>query len=168
MLLYHTFQQCHILVLGFPCFFQQLHGLLVRLVLGQALHLHGGQGHILEDGLVGEQVEVLEHHAHLLPVEVDVQLLPVRAFLFGDVHALEDDGAGGGDFQQVQGAQERGFAGAGGADDHHHVTLVDVHGDPVQGLDPLSVVVFFQIPYLDQIIVRRHGASSLPACPASC
>ena len=38
---------------------------------------------------------MLEHHAHLLPVQVEIQLLPVWAALLRDVHALEHDRARG-------------------------------------------------------------------------
>ena len=91
----------------------------------------------------------------------------VGPLLLRDVHALEDDGPGGGDLQQVQRAEEGGFAGAGGPDDHHHVPLVDIHAHPVQGLDVLPVVILFQVPDLDQIIVCRHGAASFQTYPAA-
>ena len=50
-----------------------------------------------------------------------------------DIHAVEDDGIRSvGVLQQVQAAQERALAGAGGADGCHHIALPDVDGDAVQ------------------------------------
>ena len=107
---------------------------------------------------------MLEHHAHLLAVLVDVHLyrfaLRIFYLLFCDIHPIEDDGAAGGLLQQVQAAEERGLAGTGGADDHHHVALVNVHRDAVQGLDGAPVVVFLQVLDLDQLISGRHGSFS--------
>ena len=60
---------------------------------------------------------MLEHHAHLAAVEVQVDLLAVE----GDV--LEVNGAGGRLLQEVQAAQQRRFAAAGGADDGHDLAL---------------------------------------------
>ena len=111
-----------------------------------------------------EEVEVLEDHAHLLTVTVDVQLLAVRAALLGDVDPLEDDGAGGRHLQQVQRAEEGALAGAGGADDDHDIALVDVDADAVEGLDVLAVIILLQVLDLDQLFVigYLHGASSFP------
>ena len=103
---------------------------------------------------------MLEHHAHLLAVEVDIQLLAVFVLFLGNIHALKDDRAGGRLLQQVQGAEKGGLAGTGGSDDHHHIPPVDVHGHTVQGLDGALVVMFFQVLDLDQLIVCLHGSSS--------
>ena len=48
---------------------------------------------------------MLEHHAHLLPVQVDVHRL-IR-----QVHTVKKDLAAGGLLQQIQGAQQGGLAG---------------------------------------------------------
>ena len=68
---------------------------------------------------MGEQVEVLEHHAHLLPVQVDVRTC-------GSVISVPSkiDSAGGGRLQQVQAPQEGGFTAAGGPDDNDDLALV--------------------------------------------
>ena len=143
---------------------QQGQGLLLGFLLVHAQHLHGSQGHVFNDGLVGKEVEVLEDHAHLLAVEVDIHLFGlaflVDELLLGDVDAVEDDLAPGGDLQQVQAAKQGGLAGAGGADDHHHVALVDIHGDIIQGVEGAFIIVFLQVLDLDQLIVCRHGSFS--------
>ena len=84
----------------------------------------GGQLQIFLHSQVREQVEVLEHHAHLLAHSVDV----------GFVHlsALELHGAAGGDLQPVQATQEGGLAAAGGADQADHVAAVDVDINTLQ------------------------------------
>ena len=141
---------------------QQGHGL--RLGLGGRFLFQGDRRHgdVLQHRLVGEQVEVLEHHAHLLPVQVDVHRLA------GKVCAVEEDGAGGGLLQQIQAAQQRGLAGTGGADDGHHLAAADVQIAVVQSVDSAVVVLLDQMLHGDQnIIACRHGASSFqwPRCP---
>ena len=107
-----------------------------------------------------EEIEVLKHHAHLLPMQVDVQFLPVRSLFLRDVDAFENDAARGGDLQQVQRAQKGGFPRSGGADDDHHVAAVDVHGHAVERLDALTLVIFLQVLDLDQFIVCHRRSSS--------
>ena len=60
--------------------------------------------------MCGKRLKLLEHHAHLLPVEVDV------AAFVSDIHAIEEDLPTGRDLQQVEAAQKCGFARAGRAD----------------------------------------------------
>ena len=43
--------------------------------------------------------------------------------------------------QQVQAPQQGGLAGAGGADDGHHLALVDVQIAVIQGLDRAVIVL---------------------------
>ena len=97
---------------------------------------------------------MLEHHAHLPAVEVDVHLF-VR-----DVHVVEVDVAGGGDLQQVQAPQQGGLAGAGGADDGDHLALLNGQGAVVQGLDRPVIEFLDHVLHTDQITACRHGASS--------
>ena len=143
---------------------QKPHGLLGGILPADPGDLHGRQNHVLHDGLVGEEVEVLEDHAHFLAVEVDVHLFRLALLVdpggLGDVNAVEENLAACGDFQQVQAAQQGGLAGAGGADDHHHIPLVDIHADIVQSVDGAFVVVFFQVFHLNQVISCLHGSSS--------
>ena len=107
---------------------------------------------------------MLEHHAHFLPVDVDVQLhlFPFggNGVLFGDVHPVEEDAASGWLLQQVQAAQQGALARTGGADDHHHIPAVDVHGHIVQSLDGAVVIVFFHMLNLNQSISGHHGSFS--------
>ena len=141
---------------------QQGHGLLLGCGGSLFLQGHGGHGDVLQHRLVGKQVEVLEHHAHLLTVQVDVHRLARQ------IRTVEEDGAGGRLLQQIQTPQQRGFAGAGGADDGHHLALVDVQIAVVQGVDGAVIVLLYQMLDGDQDLTAcRHGASSFrwPQCP---
>ena len=117
---------------------------------------------------MGEQVEMLEHHAHLLPVLVYIQLFPVWAFFLGNIHTLKDYAAGGRLLQQVQRAQQSGLAGAGGADNHHHIALVYIHTDPVQGLYSAFVIIFLEVFDLNKFIAYRHDSSSFQNVLSPC
>ena len=84
----------------------------------------GGQLQIFLHSQVREQVEVLEHHAHLLAYTVDVGIV--------HLHPFKLDGAGGGDLQPVQAPQKGGLAAAGGSDQAHHVAAVNINIDALQ------------------------------------
>ena len=82
-----------------------------------------GEHHVLQHGLVGKQVEALEDHAHVHNV-LHVHFVAERAFrvlraaqkwlaLQGDLAMVEA-------FEAIHGADQRGFARAGRADDRHH------------------------------------------------
>ena len=132
--------------------------------LWHLLHLNGRKRHVFQDRLVGEEVEVLEYHAHLFAVPVHVQpdgfAVGSLIFLLRHVHAVKHDAAARGFLQQVQRAQEGGLARAGRPDDHHHVAAGNVHRDAVERLDGALVVVLFQVGDRNQLIACRHGSSS--------
>ena len=129
-------------------------GLCLRLGLGLQLQLYRSQSDVFQHRHVGEQVEVLEHHAHLPAVEVDVHLF------VGDIHVVEVDMSRGGHLQQVQAPEQGGLAGAGGADDGHHLALLNGEGAVVQGHDRPVVIGLDHVLHTDQITACRHGASS--------
>ena len=106
---------------------QQFVGLVGNGLLILELEQGGGQLKVLLHSQVGEEVEVLEHHAHLLADGVDVVVI--------HLHALKFDAAAGGDLQPVQAAQEGGFAAARGADGADHVAAVDVDVDALQDVE---------------------------------
>ena len=103
---------------------------------------------------------MLEYHAHLLAVQVNVNFFPVLVLLFGYVHSVKKYAAGSRLLQQIQGAEERGLAGAGGADDHHHISPVYVHAHAVKSLDGALVVVLPKVFDLYQFTACRHDSSS--------
>ena len=143
---------------------QQRQRLLGGLLLGHLQHFHRCQNHVLQNGLVGEEVEMLEHHAHLLPVQVDVHLFLLAVLidkaLLGDVDVVENDLAVGRSLHQVQAAQKGGFAGTGRTDDDHYITLLNVDAHIVQGFDCALVIVLFQVLDLNQVSVCHRGSSS--------
>ena len=68
-----------------------------------------------------KQVELLEYHAHLLPVQIQIY------FFIHQVAAVKFNGTAGGDLQQVQAAQEGGLTGTGGTDDAYHIPFANIH-----------------------------------------
>ena len=122
--------------------------------LAHQLSLHRGQGDVFADSHIGKEVEVLEHHAHLLADLVNLHLG------VGDDRVFKGDSACSGGFQQVEAAQEGGLAGTGGADDHHLLPRGDVLGDVVQ--HQVVAEGFAQILNVD-----HFDAASFPACPGA-
>ena len=102
---------------------------------------------------------MLEHHSHLLPMEINVGAFG------GDVRAFKEHPAPCGDFQQVQAPKEGGFAGAGGTDNHYYFSPVNGGGYAVQGFDSAPVKMFLQVFCLDDIISAHCFSASFPACP---
>ena len=106
-----------------------------------------------------EEIEMLEHHAHLLAVEVNI------AALIGDIDAVKENLSARRNLQQVEAAQERGLAGAGRADDDHDFTLFDIDRNAVERLDGgRAGKMLFQILNLDQNVSGHCCAASFPAC----
>ena len=128
----------------------------------------GCQLKVLFHGQVGEQVEVLEHHAHLLAHGVDVRLVYL--------HPLKLDGAGGRGLQPVQAAQKGGLAAAGRANQTNHVAAVDIKIDALQHVQRgvgffcaalfNAAVGFGQAAYFQNFIGHFVPASS-QTCPAA-
>ena len=103
---------------------------------------------------------MLEHHAHLLAVLIQIDLF------IGDIYTLKNDAAFGGNLQQIEGAEQGGFTRTGGAYDDHHLALVDGQVHMVESGD-LRAELFHQALDFDEMISgRRHGASSFPHNPA--
>ena len=82
--------------------------LVIRAFLRQKLAC---QHHILQRGVLGEQVEVLEHQTEMQPLFAD-GLLALGAGVGGAPQRFARDGdrAGVGRLQKVQAAQQRGLA----------------------------------------------------------
>ena len=69
--------------------------------------MEGSKGDVFEDGEVGEEVELLEHHA-------DVATNGIKVFeIWDEVGSIYGDRAGLIGFQRIKGANKRGFPGAG-------------------------------------------------------
>ena len=111
----------------------ELPGSLLQLLHRCLFQQLGGQHHVFQHGILGEQVEGLEHQAKMEPVLPDLAVaeplvvLPVEKGL-----AVHPDGAALGGFQEIQAAQQGGLAAAGGADDGKHLALFHGKGDVLQ------------------------------------
>ena len=103
---------------GHAHLFQIVHGAPAGVlpVLLQDLHL--AHHAVFQHGHVVEQVEGLEHHAHVRAVVGGVDA-PA-----GHVLTVIEDLPGGGRLQQVDAPQQGGLAGAGGSDDGDDISLV--------------------------------------------
>ena len=105
-----------------------------------------------------KQIELLKHHAHFLPVTVDVGMG------IGDIHSLKQNLTAGGMLQQVSERRKVDFPETGGADDHHHFSLINLGGNTVERMQlPKG---FHQIPGFNQTgfgISDHCCAASFPA-----
>ena len=103
---------------------------------------------------------MLEHHAHLLPVQVDI------ALGVGDLRPIHIDRTGRGGLQQVQAPQEGGLTAAGGPDDNDDLALLHLGIDALEHLQ--CAKGFFQVLYLNDRFSGHCCAASFPVClPAS-
>ena len=114
---------------------EELHRLRVGLLAGPLLDPDRRKCDVLEHALVGEQVERLEHHAHIGPE------LRERGALFRKAFAVDGDLARVDGLEPVDRTAQGGFAGAAGPD--HHDDLAAVHHcvDVVQHVQFAEVLV---------------------------
>ena len=118
---------------------------LAGLLLGQAQDLFHADHAVFQHAHVFKEVEALKHHAHLGAIGALVDILSQ------DAAAMVQDLAGAGGLQQVDAAQQGGFARAGGADDAGDVALVHEKVDVAQHLvvaEALAQVLDFQDGFL--------------------
>ena len=144
---------------GHADLFKIAHGLLVRLVFAAAENLHLADHAVFEDGHVVEEIEGLEDHADVGAVFGGVDALA------GDVFAVVEDLAARRGLEQVDAAQERRFAGAGGADDGDDVALADGKVDIAQDL--VRAEGLAQVPDLKNVVCHLSGPPfprRIPCC----
>jgi hypothetical protein len=133
---------------------QQLHRPPRGLRLAALADLDLGERHVLQDGLVGEQVERLEDHADLGPQ-------PRQGLaLLGQRPAVDHDRAGVDGLQPVDRPAQRRLAGPGRPDDHHHLPAADGEVDVLEDVQRTEVLV--DVAQLDQ---RFAGAAVGPHLP---
>src|SRR5215216_3545664 len=141
-------------LLGQPDALQQPVGPLAGGRLLQPLHLDRRHGQVLHDGLVGEQVELLEHHPDLRAHAVDVLACA------GERGAVEAHVALVDPLEPVDAAQHGRLAGARGAGDDHDLPAVDRQIDPVQHqvvAEALSYSLEFdEMPHPRAHLMRAH------------
>ena len=134
---------------------EQFQRLLLRLLFGKAVQFHRRKSHVPQHGHVREQVELLEHHAHLLAVNVYVYLG------VGDVRALKQHLSAGGPVEQVEAAQERRFPGTGRSDHDHDLPFADLRVDAVERADVAEI--HLQVFRFNQNVSGHCYAASFPA-----
>src|SRR5579875_4037821 len=92
--------------------------------------------HVVDDPLVGEKVELLENHGHPTALSVDVTLAHRSKMTSDELEAeelvVEVHGSSVDRLQLIDAPNQRGLAGTGGADDYHHLPLIDVEVNTVQ------------------------------------
>src|SRR5579884_35108 len=110
-----------------------VHARLDNFPVQDPVHLQR-ERHILAHGLVGQQLEILEHDADLAPEVRYLLLLEAPDILVVDEHA-----PAGRDLIADQQLDEGRFAGARGADQEGELALRDADVDIVQSLDPPGV-----------------------------
>src|SRR5919112_4938219 len=123
---------------GDPDALEQAHGALANHLGLLLAHLGRAEHDVLQDGLVREEVERLEHHA-------DLAAQPRQGLALGrQLAAVEGDGAGADRLQPVDRAAQRRLPGTRRSD--HHDDLAAAHRkvdvpQNVQGAEPLVDVV---------------------------
>ena len=108
---------------------KHLHADLIRLLLGQFTRHDEPFGHILQGGLVAEQVVVLEHKGRLFAQPGNVGAAGMgKVEAFAVKHQLP----GIGSLQKIQAAQQGGLAGAGRPKNGHYIALFHGQVYPAQ------------------------------------
>ena len=141
--------------------------LVVRTFPGQQL---AGQRNVLEGGILGKQVEGLEHKTEMQP------LFPqLRAAGGGGAAAVKDDLPVDADraavrrFQEVQAAEQRGLSAAGGADDGQGFALFQGETDVFEHLgaaEALAEAGYFKDRHLTASFTRGNSPSASRPNPA--
>ena len=135
---------------------EQRHGLRVGVRLRFEPQLHGGEGDVLLHRHVREEVEMLKDHAHLAAVEIQIDLFAVEG------NVLEGNGAGGRLLQEIEAAQQRRFAAAGGADDRHDLALLYAQIAVGERVDAAAAIFLADVLHANEISACHHDAFSFP------
>ncbi len=130
---------------------QQGLGPLLCLLAREPSHLLGGQRDVVQHRQVREEVEGLEHHAHLFPQLVDIPG-------FGEADAVDHDIAIVDGLQLVEGAQEGGLARAARPHDHHHFPFGHLGADVFQGVHLSAVELLYTGRLDDGISCSAHSS----------
>ena len=81
---------------------------------------------IFQNGLVREQVKMLEYHPDVLTHFVDVGVLVC------DIVSIHNDLAFGRNFQLIQASKKGRFTASGRSEQYDHFTFMDIHADIFQ------------------------------------
>jgi len=109
---------------------------VARRRLGHALQFDGRDRNVVGDAEVRKQIEVLEHHAHLLAHLIDVTLERAPAEPLVDLHAVKPDLAGIQRLQMVDRPQQGALARAARPDHGDDLATPDAEVDAAQNVEP--------------------------------
>ena len=124
-------------MLANPHLIKQLDRPLFRRSLGPLLHLHRRQGDVVEDREMGEQVELLKHHADAA-ANVPHRPLGVGSIQTDAQHIKLAAIQG---FKAVEGADQRALAGPRGAHHHQHLTTGHLETHRIEGPRTRSIAL---------------------------
>ncbi|MBQ1537979.1 MAG: cytosine permease [Ruminococcus sp.] len=113
-------------------------------VIGMGAAIFTGESDIAQSCQVRKHIELLEDHADLLPVQVDIHLFRIQLLTFEEHFSRRRF------FQHVQAPQEGALAAAGRPDDGDDLALVDLLTDTLEHLQVPEA--FVQSDRLDQDI----------------
>nr|GFC77649.1 hypothetical protein [Tanacetum cinerariifolium] len=132
----------------------QRDGLLARHLLD-----HGRAfDNVFKRSAVGEQIEVLEHEAHVLAQLANKALLLTQWAAAVDLDVTHDDGAAGGFFQVIEAAQKGRLARSAGADDSDHFAGLHFQVDALENLVSLKFLgQFFNGDHASRLHVVAVG-----------
>ena len=122
--------------------FKELYCFFVCLLLLHESRPDRGQSDVALDSHIGEEIKVLEDHAHFAADGIDVSVF------VGQINASKIDFSGCGLLQEVETAEEGGFTGTGGTDDDDLFSPADFLGDPVE--DDMIPKGFYEVLHTDQ------------------
>src|SRR6266540_532469 len=126
---------------------------LLGLLPGLSADLDRPEADVVEHAHVGEQVELLEHHAHLGAEPCQLAALARQRA------AVEPDRAAVDRLQPVDRAAQRRLPGAGRTDDHHDLASIEAEVDVLKHVEVTEVLV--DPLHLEQGRPCRH-ANGLP------
>ena len=131
--------------------FQLLHGPLFGLGLGHLAHPHRRQRQVLQHGEVREQVELLEHHAHILADLFD------GLDVVGQLGAVDDQMTLLVLFESVDAADQGGLARARGTTNHDAFTACHMQLDVAQHVE-------LAVPLVDTVEFDDRGGRGHGRC----
>ena len=134
---------------------QKSHSLFFRLFFRKIQQFLRADSHILQNIHMREQIKVLEHHAHLLTMMVNVH------FLLGNIHIMKPYMSCIRNFQHIQASKKCTLSRTGRADDHDHFTFMNIQVDSFQ--NTFSVKAFADTLCTDRHIIVHSASASFPA-----
>ena len=122
----------------------------------------GSQFHIFQGSEVLDQVIELEYKADVMPAVFG----ELPGGILTDLPSIHPDLAAVTGIHAAQDIEDGGFAGAGRADDHHKLSLVNIKGDVIGGSDgdfahliPLDYMIEGNIGHIELSCENTNGSN---------